>query len=71
MKMFVVYDKRGEIVSVNLPNDTMSANLTLVPGEGQFVAEVDTSQVSYASSRGAKQDDIPSLVENMVHNFTG
>jgi hypothetical protein len=69
MKMLVVYDEQGDIVSVNLPTDTMGTNLRLVPGEGQFVAEVDTSQVGYTSQIGTNQDDIPSLVESMVNNF--
>lgn len=69
MKMLVVYNEQGDIVSVNLPNNTMNASLKLVPGEGQFVTEVDTSQVSYPSLVGANQDDIASLAESMVNNF--
>jgi hypothetical protein len=68
MKLLVVYDEQGDIVSVNLPNDAMGANLRPAPGEGQFLTEVDTSQVSYASLLGENRDDVSSIAENMVNN---
>lgn len=69
MKILVMYDEQGNIVSVNLPNDTMRGNLKLVPAEGQFVTEVDTSQVSYSSLEAANQDEIPMIAESLVNNF--
>jgi hypothetical protein len=69
MKMLVMHDEQGDILSVNLSSDTMGENLKLMPGEGQFVAEVDTSQVSYASQLGANPDDISALAEQLVNNF--
>ena len=39
MKMLVVYDEQGDIVSVSLPGNTMGESLKLVLGSGQFVAD--------------------------------
>jgi hypothetical protein len=69
MKVLILYNKQGDILSVGLPNETMASAIRLIPGEGQFVAEVDTTQVSYATKREAGHDDISVLAEQMVNNF--
>jgi hypothetical protein len=69
MKMLVVYDKKGNIVSVSLPDNTIVGSTNLIPGKWSFVAEIDTSQVGHACEVSANQDDIPKHVKNMVNDF--
>jgi hypothetical protein len=69
MKLLIVYDEQGDITSVNIPNETLSDNLKLVPQSGQFVTEVDTSQVNDLAWNDTSQDDIPDLVKTLVNNF--
>lgn len=67
--MFVVYDERGDIISVNLPSDTKGESIMLMPGKWLFIAEVDISQVIYASQIEVNRSDIPKVIESMINSF--
>jgi hypothetical protein len=69
MKIFVTYDEQGDIISVNIPNETMSENLKLMPGEGQFVAEIDASQMSDSSVANSERGDITKLAQSLIDRF--
>jgi hypothetical protein len=69
MKMLVVYDEQGDILSADLPSDIKSESIMLMPGKWLFVAEVDISQVIYAAQIETCQSDISKLVENIANNF--
>jgi hypothetical protein len=69
MRIFVTYDKQGDIMSVNTPNETMSENLKLMPGEGQFVAEIDPGQMSDSSLANSDRNDLANLAQNLIDRF--
>jgi hypothetical protein len=69
IKMLVVYDEQGDILSVDLPSDTKSESIMLRLGKRLFVAEVDISQAIYAAQIETCQSDISKLVENIANDF--
>ncbi|MCU0534405.1 MAG: hypothetical protein MUD14_10985 [Hydrococcus sp. Prado102] len=69
MRIFVTYDEQGDIMSVNTPHETMSENLKLMPGEGQFVTEIDPSQISDSSLANSDRDDLANLAQRLIERF--
>jgi hypothetical protein len=69
MRIFVTYDEQGDIMSVNTPHETMSENLKLMPGEGQFVAEIDPSQISDSSLANSDRDDLANFAQSLIDRF--
>jgi hypothetical protein len=69
MKMLVAYDEQGDILSADFPSDIKSKSIMLRPGKWLSVAEVDISQVIYATQIEAFQSDISKLVEDIANNF--
>jgi hypothetical protein len=69
MKMLVVYDEQGDILSADLPSDIKSESIMLRQGKWLSVAEADISQVICVSQIETCQGDIPNLIENIANNF--
>jgi hypothetical protein len=69
MKMLVVYDEQGDILSADFPSDIKGESIMLSPGKWLFITEVDISQVICAAQIETCQSDIPNLVENIANNF--
>ncbi len=69
MKMFVVYDERGDIISVDLPSEIKGESIMLTPGNWLLAAEVEIDLVSYVSQIEVDLDDISNLAMSIVNNF--
>ncbi|WP_026730799.1 hypothetical protein [Fischerella sp. PCC 9605] len=69
MRIFVTYDEQGNIMSVNTPHETMSENLKLMPGEGQFVAEIDPSQANALFLTNTERDNLANLAQSLIECF--
>jgi hypothetical protein len=69
MRIFVTYDEQGDIMSVNAPHETMSENLKLMPGDGQFVVEIDPDRVNAPFLANSDRDDFAYLAQSLIDRF--
>jgi hypothetical protein len=56
MRVFVIHNQAGDILSISAPSEELRGQVTILPGEGELVAEVDTAEAGIPEADGKSPD---------------
>lgn len=71
MKILIVHDKAGNIQTIAVPAKEFSDEITLQPGKGEYIAEVDSDDIEDVGQPKGKRRkiDLADIGKNLSQNF--
>lgn len=71
MKLVIVHDKAGNIGTIAVPAKEFSDDVTLLPGKGEYIAEVDSDDIEDVRQVKGKRRklDLPELGKNLSQHY--
>lgn len=68
MKIFVIHDSAGNLLSAAAPSEQARGQASLLPGEGQQLSEVELGEVALpqAQTRDPEADELTARIEQVL-----